>query len=105
MGQLRGCEPLALTLFVAVMTWPIAVVARLAEAARAKPFIAKHEAAINPLEIAASLAWWNANTTGSKEDFKRKEEAQNRIDEALSSKTTFAELKAIHAARTNIDDP
>ena len=41
------------------------------------------------------MAWWNANISGKDEDFKKKEEAQNQIDEALADKEHFAELKAI----------
>lgn len=62
---------------------------------RAKKFLAGHESRIRPLDVSAGLAWWNANITGKDEDFKKKEEAQNKIDEALASKENFAELKAI----------
>jgi peptidyl-dipeptidase A len=66
---------------------------------RAKKFIAAHEAKVRPLDVASGLAWWNANISGKDEDFKKKEEAQNRIDEALSNKDVFAELKAIKQLR------
>src|SRR5262245_8533296 len=66
---------------------------------RAKKFIAAHEAKVRPLDVASALAWWNANISGKDEDFKKKEEAQNRIDEALSNKDVFAELKAIKQLR------
>jgi len=69
--------------------------ARSADDARARKFIAEHEARIRPLEKAASLAWWNANVSGKDEDFKAKEQAQNKLDEALADKEAFAELKAI----------
>lgn len=62
---------------------------------RAKKFLAGHESRLRPLDVSAGLAWWNANITGKDEDFKKKEDAQNKIDEALSSKAHFAELKAI----------
>jgi peptidyl-dipeptidase A len=65
---------------------------------RAKKFIAAHEGKVKPLEIAAGIAWWDANITGKDEDFKRKEEAQNRIDAALSDRAAFAELKELKAA-------
>jgi peptidyl-dipeptidase A len=73
---------------------------------RAQKFLDAHTAKLRPLEIAAGKAWWDANTTGKDEDFKRKEDAQNKIDAALSDKTTFAELKAIKEARDKgaIDD-
>jgi peptidyl-dipeptidase A len=66
---------------------------------RAKKFIAEHEARIRPLDIASGVAWWNANISGKDEDFKKKEEAQNKIDEALANKERFAELKAIKQLR------
>lgn len=73
--------------------------------ARATKFVAAHVARLKPLEVAANLAWWDANTTGKDEDFKRKEAAQNAIDAALADKAAFAELKALHEARAKIDDP
>src|SRR6516164_6248563 len=62
---------------------------------RARKFVASHESKIRPLEQAANLAWWNANVTGKDEDFEKKIEAQNRIDEALSDRDQFRELKQI----------
>jgi len=63
--------------------------------ARARKFIAEHEASIRPLEKAVNLAWWTANVSGKDEDFKTKEQAQNKLDEALAHKERFAELKAL----------
>ena len=64
---------------------------------RAKDFVRAHEARIRPLERQAALAWWNANVSGKDEDFKAKEEAQNRLDTALADPERFKELKAIKA--------
>src|SRR5207248_8946600 len=61
-------------------------------------------AKLRPLEIRAGHAWWDANISGKDEDFKRKEEAQNRIDEALADAVAFKELQAIKAGG-GIDDP
>lgn len=72
--------------------------------AKAKAFVASHEAKMRPLDVAAGKAWWDANTTGKDEDFKRKEEAQNKIDAALADKSRFAELKALKERRDQIDD-
>src|SRR5437867_4734890 len=69
--------------------------ARSADDARARKFIAEHEASIRPLEKAVNLAWWNANLSGKDEDFKIKEQAQNKLDESLADKERFAELKTI----------
>jgi peptidyl-dipeptidase A len=66
--------------------------------AEAAAFIKEHVAKLRPLEVQASVAWWNANTTGKDEDFKKTEEAQNKIDAALSEKGPFDRLKALKAA-------
>jgi peptidyl-dipeptidase A len=89
-----------------LLALPIAASAGAEATARARAFVQKHEAKLRPLEVAASLAWWNANVTGKDEDFKTKEEAQNRIDEALADSAAFAELKQLKAANKQgqIDD-
>jgi peptidyl-dipeptidase A len=73
---------------------------------KAKSFIKLHVEKLRPLEITSGKAWWDANITGKDEDFKRKEDAQNRIDEALGDRTKFAELKGLEEARKTggIDD-
>jgi peptidyl-dipeptidase A len=71
---------------------------------RARKFVKEHEKRLRPLEVAGNLAWWQASTTGSKEAFKKKVEAQNRIDEALANPKAFAELKALRGKRKEIDD-
>jgi peptidyl-dipeptidase A len=63
-----------------------------------KEFIKKHEAQVRPLEKVANLAWWDANTSGRDEDFKRKEEAQNKLDSVLSNPATFQELTTLKQA-------
>src|SRR5438132_5586954 len=73
--------------------------ARSADDAGARKFIAEHEASIRPLEKAANLAWWNANVSGKDEDFKAKEEAQNRLDQALAERSRFADLKSIRQSK------
>jgi peptidyl-dipeptidase A len=93
-------------LFVAalVLRCPFALAADGEATQRAQRFVKSHEAKLRPLELAANLAWWNANVTGKDEDFKEKVRAQNRIDEALSDRTAFRELKEIKTAG-GIDDP
>jgi peptidyl-dipeptidase A len=71
---------------------------------RARRFVAAHETKVRPLERAASLAWWNANVSGKDEDFDRKIETQNRIDEALADPEKFRELKEIKESG-QVDDP
>ena len=67
--------------------------------AAAKDFVAAYEKKMRPLELTANIAWWDANTSGKDDDFRRKEEAQNKIDAALSDTKLFATLKGIKAAR------
>ncbi len=69
----------------------------------ARRFIAGHETEIRPLEIAVSLAWWNANVTGKDEAFQVKEAAQNRLDAALADRERFYRLKA--AREAGVTDP
>jgi len=69
---------------------------------KARALIDAHVKAIRPLEIIAGKAWWDANTTGDKAAFQKKEDAQNRLDAALANAATFAELKAAKDAK--IDD-
>src|SRR5436309_12258271 len=83
--------------FGVLVALPVAARAGGEATDKARRFVAAHDERVRPLEVAASLAWWNANVTGKDEDFKRKEEAQNRIDEALADRTAFAELKRLKA--------
>src|SRR5581483_10212478 len=70
-----------------------------------RKFVEDHTRRLRPLEVAAALAWWNANTTGKEEDFAKKIEAQNRIDEALANSAAFKEVKGLKERRKDIDDP
>ena len=62
-------------------------------------FIADHLKRLKPLELAANRAWWDANTSGKDEDFKRKEESQNKIDAALADTGMFARCKSLYESR------
>jgi peptidyl-dipeptidase A len=95
---------LRLVLFVALLlastlaVWrPIVAFAGSSATDRAQKFIDGHVAKLRPLELRANQAWWDANISGKDEDFKRKEEAQNCIDEALADPAGFKELNAIKA--------
>lgn len=90
--------------FVIVLGCPVVAAASEEATDRARKFLAKHEAKMRPLDIKAGIAWWDANVTGKDEDFARKEEAQNRIDEALANPAAFAEVKKIKT-EGGIDDP
>lgn len=95
----------AAVLAIGVFLWrPMVALADAPSTDQARKFLAAHEARIRPLEIAAGIAWWDANVSGKDEDFKKKEHAQNRIDAALADPKTFAEVKAIKEAG-KIDDP
>jgi peptidyl-dipeptidase A len=106
MGSLRLWLPALCALVAVLAVWcPIAATASKDTTDRARKFLTAHEAKLRPLEVAAGLAWWNANVTGKDEDFHKKEQAQNRIDEALANKATFEELKGIYQDRKKVDDP
>jgi peptidyl-dipeptidase A len=92
----------SLTLFVLRCQFAVARDADATE--RARQFIKVHEGKVRPLEVAGNLAWWNANVTGKDEDFKEKERAQNRIDEAIANPEAFKRLKQIKM-NGGIDDP
>jgi peptidyl-dipeptidase A len=90
---------------VCALLWPRVAEADDATTEKAKRFVADYEKRLRPLDLAANLAWWDANISGKAADFARKEEAQNKIDEALGDKKDFAEIKALKEKRNNIDDP
>jgi len=97
MSMRIGLPLLVAVVFAVLMAWP-AVSGQPDNTARARAFVEAYTKKIRPLEIAANYAWWNANITGKDEHFKAKEEAQNRIDAALSNPEDFAEVKAIKDA-------
>lgn len=70
----------------------------------ARKVVEAYNSRVRPLEIAVNRAWWDANITGKDEDFKRKEEAQNKIDAMLSDKEAFVAVKATKDSK-QIDDP
>ena len=105
MLTLRVLLPVITVLALGIALWlPVVSLADPASTDRARKFLANHELKMRPLEIAAGIAWWEANISGKDEDFKKKEDAQNRIDAALADPKTFAEVKAIKEAG-KIDDP
>jgi peptidyl-dipeptidase A len=102
---LRFLIPAALVVAALYGSW-LAVVAQAPPdvTERARKFVADHEKKLRPLEIAASIAWWDANTTGKDEAFQKKEDAQNKIDEALADAVVFKDLKDIYTKREAIKD-
>src|SRR6516225_7603844 len=102
---LRLVVPIALaSLALFVLRCQFAVALDADATQHARQFIKSHEEKVRPLEVAGNLAWWNANVTGKDEDFKEKERAQNRIDEALANPEAFKQLKQIKM-NGGIDDP
>ena len=67
-------------------------------------FIHEHVLKMRPLELAGNRAWWDANTSGKDEDFKRKEDCQNKIDSALADKKMFGRAKTMFEKRAAITD-
>jgi len=78
-----------------VMMAPMAVAEPKDNDSRARQFIARHEVTVRPLELESSRCWWQANTTGSDEAFRKKEAIETRLDLLLANRQSFAELKAI----------
>ncbi len=101
---LRLLPPAALALAVVLLWGPLAASAGEDATARARKFLDAHTKKLRPLEVAASLAWWEANTTGNADDFKKKEQAQNAIDGVLADASAFAELKALREKRGDVAD-
>src|SRR5947209_6688215 len=104
MPRPRISLPLGFAALTALGGWPSTALANPQATARARAFSAAHEAQLRPLERAAGLAWWNANISGKDADFKAKEQAFNRVDEALADPVKFRALKQIKADG-GIDDP
>jgi peptidyl-dipeptidase A len=106
MASLRILLPFILTLtaFILMTAWPSGAAASPEATERARKLVEAYTAKVRPLEIAANRAWWNANITGKDEDFKAKEDAQNRLDAVLADKAAFQEIKAAREAG-GIDDP
>jgi peptidyl-dipeptidase A len=105
MQSLRAVLPIVGALAVLLLWRPPAVVASPEVTKRAHEFVDAHTRKLRPLEIEANLAWWAANTTGSDKDFARKVKAQNKIDEALADRASFAEVKKLRDESKDIDDP
>src|SRR5262245_49313950 len=62
----------------------------------ARQFVAEHAKNIQPLEIEIGRAWWNANVSGKDEDFAKKEQAENKLNDALANPQQFARLNMSH---------
>src|SRR5262245_37341233 len=98
MTSFRVLSAMAISMLSTVISMSAAKAADTSDAARV--FVREHESKIQPLEIEIARAWWNANTTGKDQDFTAKEEAENRLNNALANKEQFATLKQIHDGQT-----
>jgi peptidyl-dipeptidase A len=72
--------------------------------ARGRKFVKDHETRFRPLDLAGNLAWWAAENSGNKDDFAKKDDAQNKIDEFLADPNLFKEVKELHLHRKDIED-
>ena len=62
---------------------------------RLKQFISTYEARAIPLYRDAALASWNANVTGTDEDYAKSEKASFELAKIYTDSVAFAELKEI----------
>ncbi len=69
-----------------------------------KSFISAYEAKAIPLYRESALASWNANITGTTEDYAKSEKASFEYAKLFSDKVAFEELKAIKESQA-IKDP
>jgi peptidyl-dipeptidase A len=63
--------------------------------AMARQLIERHENTIRPLEIEVGRIWWAANISGKDEDYRKKEEAETKLNLALSDPKVFAQIKDV----------
>src|SRR5262249_38837301 len=98
MSGLRLVLPVVMTGFCVMAFGPAIAAASEEVTSRAKQFLAEHTKKLQPLEVAAAGAWWDANISGKDEDFQRKIDTQNKIDAALSDKAAFAKVKELNNA-------
>src|SRR5262249_34589686 len=106
MAPMLCLRMLPLVAVAVLLLWqPLAPTASPQVTERAPKVLHQHTAKLRPLEVAAARAWWDANISGKEEDFKKKAEAQNRIDEALANPQAFAQVKDLTQHVKEIDDP
>jgi peptidyl-dipeptidase A len=78
--------------------------ADVAHTQKARQILGDFTSKVRPLEVAVGYAWWDASMTGKKEAYKKKEDAQNKLDAVLADKQQFAAIKAVKDSG-KIDDP
>jgi peptidyl-dipeptidase A len=71
--------------------------------AAVRAFIDQYEKTVRPLEVEVARRWWQAAVTGADDDFKAKEEAENRLEAKLADAEAFARLKELK--ESGVGDP
>ena len=71
--------------------------------ARARRFVEYYESSVRPLEIESARLSWTANVTGKEDDFRKKQQAEEKLVLRLADPQRFAQLRAIRADR--VSDP
>jgi peptidyl-dipeptidase A len=104
MFVLRFLFPVLCAVAVLLVMRPVRASASPEITEQARKFLDDHTKKLQPLEVAAALAWWNANISGKDEDFQVKIKTQNQIDEALANKDAFAKVKDLKEHAKDIDD-
>jgi len=87
------------TLSIALIALAMTTITSQAEDndARARRFVQQYEETVRPLEIDVNHRWWDANLSGKDADYRKKEEAETRLELKLANPKPFAELKAIRS--------
>ena len=67
--------------------------------ALARQALAEHAERIQPLEVEAARRFWAANLSGSQDDYRLKNEADDRLDAALADQAWFERLKRCQEAK------
>lgn len=65
----------------------------------AREILAEHANRIKPLEITAARRFWDANVNGTQDNYRLKDDADERLDAALADRTWFERLKRCHEAK------
>jgi peptidyl-dipeptidase A len=95
---------ISLVLLVALLSVPAAALTPDGDNdGRARRFVEHYNATVRPLEVEAARAFWDANVTGKEEDFRKKQEAEEKLELRLSDPAQFAELNAIKQG--GVSDP
>ncbi|HMF13845.1 MAG TPA: M2 family metallopeptidase, partial [Gemmataceae bacterium] len=104
MSGVRLLLPVVMAGLAVLVLRPAIAAASEEVTARARQFLQDHTKKLQPLEIAAARAWWDANISGKEEDYAKKTEAEKKVDAALADKAAFAKVKALKDNSKDIDD-